>query len=158
MPKKIVEQEKFQTVGLFSSKICHELNNPLVGVKGYTQILMEGAGGEQKDMLEQILSMVIRIENTIQQLKEFSENQSIDDSESLNLSDFMQDQISKIEDALNRDHIEVNLVMDPTLEFMGSRPNLEVIIRNLVANSLYSFKNQQYNNSKKVFIRAEYKI
>lgn len=83
LKSKMIQSEKMATVGRLGNHLSHELNNPLTGLKLYTQLLL-GAGEEEgvspsiKADLTEILKASERCEKIIKNLLQFSQQNEIE--------------------------------------------------------------------------------
>ncbi len=71
---QLVQSERLAGIGQLAAGVAHELNNPLSGVMGFTQLLLESSGltSEQKKDLETIYTQSQRCRAIIQNLLQFS--------------------------------------------------------------------------------------
>ncbi|HEU4752249.1 MAG TPA: response regulator, partial [Armatimonadota bacterium] len=73
------EREKLSTLGLLVSGVAHDLNNPLGGISGYTQLLLEEESDPRKlEALRQIMSEVQRCNRIVGELLSFSRRRPVE--------------------------------------------------------------------------------
>jgi signal transduction histidine kinase len=77
MHERMIERETLSTLGLLVSGVAHDLNNPLAGIFGHAQLLVE----EERDperlvALERILSEVQRCNRIVAELLTYSRRQA----------------------------------------------------------------------------------
>lgn len=69
MEEHLREREKLSTLGLLVGGVAHDLNNPLTGISGYTQLLLRRENDPEKvSDLQQILSEVERCRSIVADL------------------------------------------------------------------------------------------
>jgi len=73
---QLLHTEKLSSVGKLVAGIAHELNNPLMGIMGFSQILMDTSGektvGEIKPKIEKIYKESLRTSKIVQNLLTFA--------------------------------------------------------------------------------------
>jgi len=77
LQQQLIQSEKLSAIGELISGIAHELNNPLTGVMGYSQLLqMRGDLDERaKDSLVKINNLATRCQRIVQNLLSFARKQ-----------------------------------------------------------------------------------
>ncbi len=83
LKSKMIQSEKMATVGRLGNHLSHELNNPLTGLKLYTQFLLssekdESLSASLRSDLGEILKATDRCEKIIKNLLQFSQQSDID--------------------------------------------------------------------------------
>lgn len=71
MLEKLVDSEKFAGIGQLASNVTHQLNNPLTVILGYTSLLAEARGLEEKDRkaVDSILAAARTMRSTLASLQ-----------------------------------------------------------------------------------------
>ncbi len=92
---ELLQTQKLAELGLMSSALLHELKQPLMGIKGFAQLLQEGPGREKA---EQILAQVERLEQLIASHRRFLHA-----------------------DASRTEQVELRQVVNDALEVLGPR-------------------------------------
>lgn len=67
----IAHTARLAELGLMAGALIHELKQPLLGIKGYTQVLAESPLSEVKDKAALILAQVRRLEEAIERYRRF---------------------------------------------------------------------------------------
>jgi len=71
--KQLAEYEKLSALSQLALGAAHEINNPLLGISSYLEILRDGVSGEkEKQEIEMVLENVYRISETIRGLLNFA--------------------------------------------------------------------------------------
>lgn len=69
---QVIQMDRLSSIGQLAGGIAHELNNPLVGVLGQAQILLEKTTQEQKEHVEKIIRAAKRCKESVSNLLQFS--------------------------------------------------------------------------------------
>ncbi len=113
LKSKMIQTEKMATVGRLGNHLSHELNNPLTGLKMYTQLLL---GSEKEDYLtaslksdfQEILKASDRCEKIIKNLLQFSQQTEIQ-LQALSFSDVLEGTLTLLKTALRPHRLFVDL-------------------------------------------------
>jgi len=73
---QLVQSEKLASIGMLTAGIAHELNNPLNGIMGFAQLLLEDVSlsNRQREDIKTINDESVRCRNIIKNLLQFSRN------------------------------------------------------------------------------------
>ncbi len=110
LEQRITQTAKMNDLGLISSSIAHELNNPLGGIISYLQMMqldLEKADPIQTD-LQEMLNASLRIKKIIEDLLIFSRRPQIQNIETVPIKDLLAEVISINELALKTENIKIS--------------------------------------------------
>ena len=110
LEQRITQTAKMNDLGLISSSIAHELNNPLGGIISYLQMIqmdLSKADPLQND-LQEMLKASYRIKKIIEDLLVFSRRPQTQDIESVAVIDILSEVISVNELAFKAENIKVS--------------------------------------------------
>lgn len=112
LEKKIQQTARLSELGLISSSIAHELNNPLGGILSYLQIMkMElPAGHPFLSDLEFLTESANRMKKHIEDLLYFSRKEDIPKEERIDLVDIFQKNLDLMQMQLKKEHLIVSFV------------------------------------------------
>ncbi len=72
----LLQTEKLAAMGFLLSGIAHELNNPLAGIRGVLQVLVDDAKSEHRELLEMALRETDRAARRVQGVRDFGRRSS----------------------------------------------------------------------------------
>lgn len=80
MERLLVERERLAAVGELAATVAHEVRNPLAGIRGGCEILLEGypEGDSRHEIGQEILRQVDRLNGTVHELLLFARPKSLD--------------------------------------------------------------------------------
>jgi len=125
-----------------SSILAHEIKNPLSGIKGAAQLLLDGASDENKSLINIICDETDRINNLINSMEVFSDNTQIK-KEKLNMHTIFNHVKLIAENGFAKN---VNFIerFDPSLpDIYGNKDLLIQVLLNLIKNSCDAIKDNQ---------------
>ncbi len=132
---KVVQAEKLSAVGRAVSGVAHEINNPLMAIMGFSELLSEEANGELSPELGQrIYSQAKRCAKIVESLLSFS-RQKQTATTPVDLNAIVHVALSDTEQ--ERSHnTNVSLDLDPDLpEVTGSPAALRQVLVNIITNA-----------------------
>jgi signal transduction histidine kinase len=124
------------------SDVTHELQTPLVSIRGYTQMILEGRLGkvndEQRRGLEVALRNVDRMVELITNLLALARSESGSPlaTEPVEIEAVVEAVIARLEGQARRKNVEVYRRIAPGLRALAERDALTVVLENLVGNAI----------------------
>ena len=116
--EQLLHSEKLSSVGKLVAGIAHELNNPLMGIMGFSQILMDTAEdkpiSEIKRKLEKIYNESLRTAKIVQNLLTFSRSKKAE-RKYLSLNELLQQTCDLRGYSFKANNIKVELKLTPGL-------------------------------------------
>ncbi len=136
MQEQLAQAEKLSALGEVISGIAHELNNPLTGVMGYSQLLLKSeAAPEDRKNLEKIHKEAQRCEKIVKNLLIFARI-NVPERKAVRLNDLVGATLELRANQLKVDNIEVILDLEETLpEVTGDFHQLQQVVFNIVNNA-----------------------
>ncbi len=114
--KRLIEQEKFRSLGEMTANIAHEIKNPLVIIGGFAKRLGKRmqAGQAEGKYLDIILKEVARLETILNEILHYvKDSPSI--SETCDMNDFLGDILYLLSADVSWDHVDILKMFDPAL-------------------------------------------
>jgi PAS domain S-box-containing protein len=142
LKEQLLHAEKVTSIGKFVAGIAHELNNPLMGIMGFSQILMDTVGKKEisdtelKDKLSKIYNESLRSAKIVQNLLTFSRSKKIHKTNN-NINDLIRVTIENRREALNANKIETELNLQKDLpNAMLDHYQIEQVFINILSNAI----------------------
>ncbi len=156
LQKQLMHTEKLSALGQMISGASHELNNPLAGIYGYSQLLLEEELPTQvRSDIEVILRETKRCQNIVKNLLTFarkhgSELESIDTNEVINSVLELQSYQLKV------DGIELEEELEQSLpRITGDYHQLQQVFVHLINNANHALKESK-KKPKKLAVHSEF--
>lgn len=138
---QLVQSGKLASLGELAAGVAHELNQPLMVIRGNSQILRkqfdehELEGSSQRDMIYAIERNTKRMMNIINHLRTFS-RQSIKPLSPVALNRVIENCFLMIGEQLRIHDIQVRTLLDPALpKIQGDANQIEQVFLNLISNA-----------------------
>ena len=138
LEERAINLEKMQISGILAAGMVHEIRNPLSGIRGAAQLLLEEIkdNKEQQEYLNIIIQEVERLSRLTNSLMELTTQKKLT-LEKFNIHSLL-DQVISLEKAAEMpDKIVINRIYDPSLpEIFASKDRLFQVFHNIIKNSL----------------------
>jgi signal transduction histidine kinase len=135
--QQLVRSEKLAGLGQLVAGVAHELNNPLTGVIGYTELLLEEVrGGPAVARVERLGNEARRMQRIVDGLLRFG-RQNHPALHSANLANALKDVVQLREYHLRAYGIDVDMQIEPGLPPLGiGEDELKQVLLNILNNAI----------------------
>jgi len=137
LENQLLQAEKLTSIGLLAAGVAHEVNTPLAGISGYTQLLLGNTSSEDPryDDLKQIEKQVFRASTIVNNLVNFA-RVSDGDLADVSLNSVMLETLELLQHQMHQNRVEVQLDLDPGLpSTRGNGGRLQQVFVNLLLNA-----------------------
>jgi two-component system NtrC family sensor kinase len=142
MEDKLVQSERLAEIGTLASGIANEVNNPLAGIMGYAEIMMdENDLKNMKKYAQKIVNEAERASEIIKWLSRYSRGSKDSQIMDVDLNEVIEDSLDalKLHELSCDIDIERNYKKIPTIR--GNSSELEHVFVNLIDNAMYAMYN-----------------
>ena len=141
--KQLIQSEKLASIGIFSSGVAHELNNPLNNISLTVDTLQEEfndlSASEIKEMFADIAMQTERASKVVRNLLDFSRDTSTLSEEEIDICMVIDSTVKLIGNQLKLENILLDIDMPNNLsKVRGDFQQLQQVFLNLFLNSIYS--------------------
>lgn len=144
---KYRQQQKLESVGTLASGVAHEINNPIMGIINYAQLILdENHNLNINEYAKEIITEGLRISDITNDLLFYSRQQKQEHSLA-NINDIIHRTLNLIRSMLKKDQIDVHLNLLEDLPQLKCRSQqIQQILMNLLTNARDAL-NDKYPNS-----------
>jgi len=156
MQERLLQSEKMASVGQLVSGVAHELNNPLTGVTGFAQLLLNRDLDEQtRHDVQTIYSEAERAAKIVQNLLSFARRRKAQKG-LVNLNTLLERVLELRSYDLRVKNIDLELDLDPHLPLTMSDPDqIQQVLFNILTNAEHAMLNAHGKGKLKVRSRAD---
>ncbi len=144
LQSQLLQSEKLASIGEMAAGIAHELNNPMAGIVGYSEFLLEELRGQEGALADvrKIHSEALRCSRIVQNLLRFSHRHTPRKGE-ISLNDVLQSTTDVIEYEFKVNNVSFEKDYAPGLhQVMGDQYQLQQVFMNILNNAFFFLKNQ----------------
>jgi two-component system, NtrC family, sensor kinase len=137
LQQQLIQSEKLSAIGELISGIAHELNNPLTGVMGYSQLLQlrKDLDDRAKENLLKINNLALRCQKIVQNLLSFARKQKPERTLS-DINDILEKTIELRSYELQVNNIEISRNLDRNLpKTIADSHQLQQVFLNILTNA-----------------------
>ncbi|MFB3887529.1 MAG: ATP-binding protein [Thermodesulfobacteriota bacterium] len=136
LQEQLIQSEKLAGVGVLASGVAHEINNPLSGVIGMTELAMEEENlPEIKGYLKDVLNCGIRIKEIVNGLRTYSRIAKQGEQGLVDINEVLEESLKMVRLATKTTSVEVVKNFQPAGKIAASVGEVQQILTNLITNA-----------------------
>jgi PAS domain S-box-containing protein len=139
---EIMNSARLSSLGVLTSGIAHEINNPLAVIQGKTALLLkrikEGSIDKSSlpDDIQKIHDTCLRITKIIQGMQALSRDSKGDPFVAIRISELIERMVELCGDRIRHHHIHINVTCDDVIYIQGRAEQVGQVILNILNNSI----------------------
>ena len=153
--EQLMQAEKLSSIGTLVSGIAHELNNPLTGIIGYSELLQEenSLSESTKTDISRIAREALRCEKIVQNLLTFARKYKMEKGW-INVNEVARNTIDLVGYQLRSHNIEAHLELGEGVpDIYGDFHQIQQIFLNIIYNALHAMVDSHKRGS--LWIRTQ---
>ncbi len=139
--EQIIRDEKLTALGTLASGIAHEINNPLYGIVGIAEVIVDDAQSDEiKDFGKEIIELTMQCSDIVKDLSSYSRSIRDEKSKEININEIIEETLRIISYSPNYIDIEIEKVFDevPNIHAMGGE--IRQIFMNIINNAVQAME------------------
>ena len=138
------QSEKLSSIGEIVAGVAHELNNPLSGVLGFSQLLIQkDVEGKFRHDIERIVDCAGHCQKIVQNLLSFARPGN-PERKPVGLNGILEKTLDLLEPSLHADNIEVEKEITPNLPYvLADFHQMQQVLTNLINNALQAMSTER---------------
>lgn len=135
--RKLLDTERFATIGRMASTISHDLRHPLTAIMAYSEFLSEGnlSEAQRKDFFQEIRIAVNRMTDEISSLLGFSKQREALQLVQVRIGDIVERAIQAVKVLPEYETIAITFVREQDCEGLVDPAKVERVMLNLLFNA-----------------------
>ena len=158
MEAQLRQAQKLESIGTLASGVAHEINNPINGIMGYAQLMLDRP--EDQDRVTRYAGEVIRESERIAGIVRHLLTFARDDRETpveTDLAEVVEGTLSLVQTILRHDHVQLEVGVPEDLPPVQCRPQqVQQVLMNLITNARDALNEKfpDHDPEKRLSIRA----
>jgi PAS domain S-box-containing protein len=136
LQEQLIQSEKLAGIGILASGVAHEINNPLSGIIGMTEIALEEEDpSKNKDYLMDIMNCAERINEIVKGLRSYSRAAKKGELGPVDLNEVLEESLKMVRLAIKKTSVEVIKKFQPIEKVQANMGEIQQVFTNLITNA-----------------------
>ncbi len=148
---KLLQSEKMAGIGTLASGIAHEINNPLAGILGMAEAIMDEDELETiKSFTKDIIDYTLEASEIVKELTNYSRSAANESVSTLDMSTVIKTSLKIVKHSLNFSGIKVVSDLKNECWISANSGEMQQVFTNLITNSIHAMDEKE--NDKKLIV------
>ena len=136
MEARLQEQQKLESIGMLAGGVAHEINNPISGIMGYAQLILDGVDpAETREFAGEIITEVERVAAIVKNLLTFARHEGRERGPA-RAGDIVQSALKLFCTIVRSDQITLGFDVPDSLPAVSCRSQqIQQVVLNLLTNA-----------------------
>ncbi len=148
MEEQLIQTEKLSTIGILVSGIAHEINSPLTGILGYSEILLDDpvVPEASKKYISKILNEAMRCRKIVKNLLSLARTNKIETVEKKNIliNEVVNDTVELLEFHLKSADIQIHVNFEDNYSHIfGDFNQIQQVLINIINNAIHAIQDSR---------------
>ncbi|MCC5813703.1 MAG: response regulator [Leptospira sp.] len=157
MQERLYESQRLESIGILSSGIAHEINNPLMGILNFAELGWEQSKEKEDSDFSHYFETILNESNKISTIVKNLINYAREDKDHLvwaNVNQIVQEILSLFNQLFIKDQINLNIEYDKALPEIFCKPQkLKQAVLNIISYCRLSIHEQEQSSEKWLSIK-----
>ena len=137
LQEELIQSEKLAGIGTLASGIAHEINNPLSGIVGTAEILLDEVEGnaQAEEYISDIISYSENAAEIIKELTNYTRKKE-GKKEFLNIEEVMESSLALVKRGMSLENIRIKKVYEEMPPIEANQNELQQVFLNIILNAV----------------------
>ncbi len=159
MESQLQQSQKLEAIGTLAGGVAHEINNPIMGIMNYAQLIKDRLNGDDsstKEFASEIIHETERVASIVKHLLSFS-RPDMERSSPARVCDIITETLSLVNTVLRHDQIALHIDIPEALPKLSCRSQeIQQVVMNLITNArdALNMKYPNHHHNKMIMLSA----
>ncbi|MBN1696596.1 MAG: GHKL domain-containing protein [Spirochaetales bacterium] len=141
LQEQLLRGEKLAALGTLASGIAHEINNPLYGILGTAEVIVDETDNDEiKDLAKEIIDFSMQCSDIVKDLSTYSRSLREEKSKEVDINNLIEETLRIISYSPNFIDIKVNKELNDIPPFEAIGGEMRQIFMNIINNAIQALK------------------